>query len=150
MYICNCIIHVSHNFVVAITVNRLYSCFFCFRALSTPAGVDMCALQIFIIIIIIITASHDVCQYYNILWSPIYHSLFSLEFLVFLIAGSFSFLDVNWIILSCTWWQQDLGLGTVPLMNPVVFSRHLPLPLSRWVMMRTTNNKLFSRLKISR
>ena len=35
MYICNCIVHVSHNVVFAITVNCLYSCFFCFRALST-------------------------------------------------------------------------------------------------------------------
>ena len=50
MYICNCIVHVSHihNFVFAIishthksltlTVNCLYSCFFCFRALSTQQG----------------------------------------------------------------------------------------------------------------
>ena len=29
---------VSHNFVFAITVNCLYSCFFCFRALSTQQG----------------------------------------------------------------------------------------------------------------
>ena len=27
-----------HNFVFAITVNCLYSCFFCFRALSTQQG----------------------------------------------------------------------------------------------------------------
>ena len=38
MYICNCVIHVSHNVVFAITVNCLYSCFFCFRALSTQQG----------------------------------------------------------------------------------------------------------------
>ena len=38
MYICNCIVHVSHNFVFAITVNCLYSCVFCFRALSTQQG----------------------------------------------------------------------------------------------------------------
>ena len=38
MYICNCIVHVSHNLVFAITVNCLYSCFFCFRALSTQQG----------------------------------------------------------------------------------------------------------------
>ena len=38
MYICNCIVHVSHNFVFAITVNCLHSCFFCFRALSTQQG----------------------------------------------------------------------------------------------------------------
>ena len=38
MYICNCIVHVSHNFVFAITVNCLYSCFLCVRALSTQQG----------------------------------------------------------------------------------------------------------------
>ena len=36
--ICNCIVHVSNNFVFATTVNCLYSCFFCFRALSTQQG----------------------------------------------------------------------------------------------------------------
>ena len=35
---CNCIVHVSHNFVFAIIVNCLYSCFFCFCALSTQQG----------------------------------------------------------------------------------------------------------------
>ena len=33
-----CIVHLSHTFVFAITVNCLYSCFFCFRALSTQQG----------------------------------------------------------------------------------------------------------------
>ena len=47
MYICNCIVHV-------VTVNCLYSCFFTlFPRLEHPSRVDMCALQIFIIIIII-------------------------------------------------------------------------------------------------
>ena len=38
MYICNCIVHVSHNFVFAITVNCLYSCFFLFPRLEHPSG----------------------------------------------------------------------------------------------------------------
>ena len=38
MYICNCIVHVSHCIVHVIIVNCLYSCFFCFRALSTQQG----------------------------------------------------------------------------------------------------------------
>ena len=39
MYICNCIVHVSHCIVHVIIVNCLYSCFWlCFRALSTQQG----------------------------------------------------------------------------------------------------------------
>ena len=40
MYICNCICTCisAHNVVFAIIVNCLYSCFFCFRALSTQQG----------------------------------------------------------------------------------------------------------------
>ena len=48
---CTCIL--VHNFVFAITVNCLYSCFFFFvSAPWAPSRVNVCALQIFIIIII--------------------------------------------------------------------------------------------------
>ena len=39
------------NFVFAITVNCLYSCFFCFRTLSTQQGGYARATNLFIIII---------------------------------------------------------------------------------------------------
>ena len=60
MYICNCIVHVSHNFVfaISITVNCLYSCFFCFfscfRALSTQQGGYVRATNLYYNIIIVI------------------------------------------------------------------------------------------------
>ena len=46
------IVHVSHNVVFAITVNCLYSCLFCFRALSTQQGEYVRATNLIIIIII--------------------------------------------------------------------------------------------------
>ena len=50
MYVCNCIVHVCilvHNFVFAIIVNCLYSCFFCFRALITQQGGYVCATNLY-------------------------------------------------------------------------------------------------------
>ena len=59
MYICNCIVHVhvSHNFVFAITVNCLYSCFFCFRALSTQQG-GICARYKSLLLLILAPIGH--------------------------------------------------------------------------------------------
>ena len=59
MYICNCIVHVhvSHNFVFAITVNCLYSCFFLFPRLEHPAG-WICARYKSLLLLLLLWSEH--------------------------------------------------------------------------------------------
>ena len=46
MYICNCIVHVSRHMMLFL-LNCLYSCFFCYHALSTQQGGYVRAINLY-------------------------------------------------------------------------------------------------------
>ena len=60
MYICNCIVHVSHNFCFCYHCKLFVFMFFSVSAPWAPSRVDMCALQIFIIIILLLLYTQQV------------------------------------------------------------------------------------------